>query len=257
MSSQEFDVGLPESGGRYRLGVQIKADSAGNAADVIPAENEVGVVRVGGGASNVVVGVPFSGYDGGQTTVSNLLPATAIPANTELFCCADRGAYERWTRDTTPTWKAQNTFTAGKDGTMLGALSMSADQRQVANGTGLWLSQKNGNANAICLFGSVPTNGVAAKIVTTVTDQTAALVANPYETGKALEITDAAAGDTIQLPTSAGPLRTYRCRQNASGQMEWASWENGTSKVGLPEIPAGTGFWYVSMGLKEVKISWE
>ena len=258
VSSQEFDVGLPKSGGRYRLGVQIKADSAGNAADVIPATNEVGVVRVEGGASNVVVAVPFAGYDGGQTTVSNLLPSTAIPANTELFRCADGGAYERWTREST-SWTAQKTFSVDKMGTRedYDAFSEAADRRQVANGTGLWLSQKNGNANAICLFGSVPTNGVAAKIVTTVTNGTAALVANPHETGKALKITDAAAGDTIQLPTSAGPLRTYRCRPNASGQMEWASWENGTSKVGLPEIPAGTGFWYVSMGLKEVKISWE
>lgn len=231
---------------------------AGNAADVIPAENEVGVVCVSGGASDTVVGVPFSGYDGGQTTVSNLLPATAVPVGAELFRCADGGAYERWTREST-SWTAQKTFSVDKMGTRedYDAFSEAADLRQVANGTGLWLSQKNGNANAICLFGSVPTNGVAAKIVTTVTDRTAALVANPHETGKALEITDAAAGDTIQLPTSAGPLRTYRYRQNASGQMEWASWENGTSKVGLPEIPAGTGFWYVSMGLKEVKISWE
>ena len=228
---------------------------AGNAADVIPAENEVGVVRVGGGASNAVVAVPFAGYDGGLTTVSNLLPATAIPANTELFRCADGGAYERWTGGGSRSWTAQKTFRTGKSATTEGAPSMSADKRRVANGTGLWLSQKNGNA--ICLFGSVPTNGVAAKIVTTVTARTAALVANPLETAKSPTITTPAEGDTIQLPTSAGPLRAYQYHQNASGQMEWASWENGTRKAGLPAVPVGTGFWYVSTGTLDVEISWE
>ena len=219
----------------------------------IYSENIVGIQPVECVGTNVVLAVPFVATEGGDITVSNLLGATGLASGDRLFR-QDGDRYERWTLDESGDnaplqWTAEKTFTVERGGTKVGTeTSTSADVRTVGVGTGLWLTRTNGIPTRIFLAGTV-TNGIP---VVSVPSLSTRIVANPLETAARPTIETPAEGDTIQFPTAAGPLHVYRFMKR-----EWECWENGTRKTGLPEVPAGTGFWYVSTGSKGVRISWQ
>ena len=218
----------------------------------IYSENIVGIQPVECVGTNVVLAVPFVATEGGDITVSNLLGATGLASGDRLFR-QDGDRYERWkldkSGDTAPLqWAAEKTFTVERGGTKVGTeTSASADVRTVGVGTGLWLTRTNGIPTRIFLAGTV-TNEIP---VVSVSNLSTRMVANPLETEARPTIETPAEGDTIQFPTSAGPLRVYRFVKG-----DWVCSEGGTQKAGLPSVPAGMGFWYVSMGTKEVQISW-
>ena len=216
-------------------------------------ENIVGIQAVECAGTNVVLAVPFVATEGGDITVSNLLGTAGLASGDRLFRW-DGDRYERWkldkSGDNAPLqWAAEKTFTVERGGTKVGTeTSMSADVRTVGVGTGLWLTRTGGTTNRLCLFGTVPDRIPDVSVPL----GSSRLVANPLERAARPTIDDAAEGDTIQFPTAAGPLHVYRFMKR-----EWECWENGTRKTGLPEVPAGTGFWYVSTGSKGVRISWQ
>lgn len=219
----------------------------------IYSENIVGIQAVECAGTNVVLAVPFVATEGGDITVSNLLGAAGLAPGDRLFRW-DGDRYERWkldkSGDNAPLqWAAEKTFTVERGGTKVGTeTSMSADVRTVGVGTGLWLTRTNGIPTRIFLAGTV-TNEIP---VVSVPNLSTRIVANPLEEAARPTIKTPAEGDTIQFPTSAGPLRVYRFVKG-----DWVCSEGGTQKAGLlPLVPAGTGFWYVSMGTKEVQISW-
>ena len=219
----------------------------------IYSENIVGIQALDCDGTNVVLAVPFAATDGGDVSVSNLLNTACLARGDRLFRW-DGDKYEQWTLvesggDAPLRWEAEKTFTVGRDGKKDGQeWSAGADVRTVGVGTGLWLTRTGGTTNRLCLFGTVPDRIPDVSVPL----GSSRLVANPLERAARPTIDDAAEGDTIQFPTAAGPLHVYRFMKR-----EWECWENGTRKTGLPEVPAGTGFWYVSTGSKGVRISWQ
>lgn len=215
-------------------------------------ENIVGIQAVECAGTNVVLAVPFVATEGGDITVSNLLGTAGLASDDRLFRW-DGDRYERWTLpksgDNAPLqWTAEQVFTVGKQGTQKKQeWSAGADVRTVGVGTGLWLTRTKGAPTRLFLTGTV-TNEIPA---VSVPAKKFRLVANPLERAASPTITTPAEGDTIQFPTSAGALRVYRFWKG-----KWVCCEGGTQKVDLPPVPAGTGFWYMSMGTKEVQISW-
>lgn len=218
----------------------------------IHSANIVGVQVVPCDGTNVVLAVPFVATEGGDITVSNLLGTAGLASGDRLFRW-DGDRYERWTLpksgDNAPLqWTAEQVFTVGKQGTQKKQeWSAGADVRTVGVGTGLWLTRTKGAPTRLFLTGTV-TNEIPA---VSVPAKKFRLVANPLERAASPTITTPAEGDTIQFPTSAGALRVYRFWKG-----KWVCCEGGTQKVDLPPVPAGTGFWYMSMGTKEVQISW-
>ena len=229
---------------------------AGGLAAVCGAElysgNIVGIQAVECAGTNVVLAVPFVATEGGDITVSNLLGTAGLASGDRLFRW-DGDRYERWTLpksgDNAPLqWTAEQVFTVGKQGTQKKQeWSAGADVRTVGVGTGLWLTRTKGAPTRLFLTGTV-TNEIPA---VSVPAKKFRLVANPLERAASPTITTPAEGDTIQFPTSAEALRVYRFWKG-----KWVCCEGGTQKVDLPPVPAGTGFWYMSMGTKEVQISW-
>ena len=80
------------------------------------------------------------------------------------------------------------------------------------------------------------------------------LLGNPKQAAAKPMITGMAKGDTIQFPTERLMLNVY----TYNGE-KWAYWDEANPVVtDAPKVPAGLGFWYVSVstGESSVKVEW-
>lgn len=221
----------------------------GGAVDVSLAE--VGVTAIKSSLTNTIVAVSYEDLGGGEITASNVVKTANLKADDKLYIFKD-GNYQVYVlsadkKSWTPT---QILLKAGDDDSQT-LSSPAAAINELGVGSGFWLVRPNGwdNDGTFYVYGK-PFN---AAMSTNITHGTTAMVGNPRRVPMTPTITNAANGDQIHVPDDSN-VNKIQIYTYIAARSRFESGLRG-GKV-LSDIPAGTGFWYVSKGANDVTITW-
>ena len=198
------------------------------------------------GKSNVVVSVAFKELSATDqnVSVSNIL-STVNLVNGDTVSVYTSSGYQTWEL-TGGAWAPVTIVSQGGSGS-----SEAASSVRPAVGQGFWLCRHNGSAfTTVYVFGAYVTPGT-----TTAAHGTISLMGNPKmaQAQATPTVANAVKGDQIQV--IGGHTYTYN-----GESWSYKSAPSGTVfptiVTGVPTIPAGTGFWYVSKGSTDVTFTW-
>lgn len=209
----------------------------------------VAVTEIDSGLSNTVVAVSALDLSGGTMSVSNLVKTTNLTPGDKLYAF-DNDKYECWTLSAGLVWEKHDvTFSISDTGTLTDAAGVSAAIYTMPVGKGIWLSRQD-KSKPFYIYGAY-TNATKSIVAAGVK---AALVGNPTQTRKSpASVEGCANGDDVAIPTS-GSLKHYYYSESGSDGKHW--WSAGVYSATLPEIDAGTGFWYIPKNKQAVTINW-
>lgn len=226
----------------------LMAGLAAQAATTAFVGQSIGSIAVQGNGVNTIVAVAFKELSAADECVSvaNIVSTEGLDAG-DVVSVYWNGGFESWTlkvdEQGVKGWE-KNAVKITLDANGQVAQSVGADATAVRPpvGSGIWLIHKAGGSFTFHLFGAY-----LEPSATTAVAGTKTLMGNPGLVAKAPTITGMSNGDTIQFATGGKLLNVYTYNA-ASG--EWVYWNsnNESDSTLAPEIPAGSGFWYVSKG---------
>ena len=225
-------------------GLLLTADAATTAF----VGQSIGSIAVQGNGVNTIVAVAFKELSAADECVSvaNIVSTEGLDEG-DVVSVYWNGGFESWTlkvdaQDIKVWEKNEKKFSVGSDGQVTQSDGADATEVRPPVGDGIWLIHKAGGSFTFHLFGAY-----LAPSATTAAAGTKTLMGNPGLVAKAPTITGMSNGDTIQLATGGKLLDVYTYNA-ASGK--WGFWNsnNEPDSTPAPEIPAGSGFWYVSKG---------
>lgn len=209
----------------------------------------VGVIPVTlpAGQNNTIIAAAFTGLEGGDLTIANVVKTTNLAAGDQILLFKD-GGYTAWVLGDDKKWaKTEAAFTLDSAGNT--TISTGAEtSTTVTAGQGLWIIRKNAtDAANIAIYGKF----VDAPSTTTA-EKKWNLVGNAGLKSKT--ITAGAKGDKIVTVVN-GELREYN--YVASKGWYYQTFADGTRTVHDedPVIAAGVGFWYYTQSA--VTINWD
>ena len=214
----------------------------------------IGSIEVQGNGVNTIVSVAFKELSVADECVSvaNIVSTEGLDAGDVVSVYWNDG-FESWTLKVeggVKVWE-KNAMKISLDASGQVTQSDGADSTEVRPpvGSGIWLVHAKGGSFTFHLFGAY-----LAPSATTAAAGTKTLMGNPCLTARTPTITVPSNGDTIQFATDSGLLKVYTYN---STKEKWGYWGPDNKPVwgGVPEIPAGTGFWYVATG-GEVSFTW-
>ena len=205
----------------------------------------IGSIAVQGNGVNTIVAVAFKELSVADECVSvaNIVSTEGLDAGDVVSVYWNDG-FESWTLKVeggVKVWeKNEKKFSVGSDGQVTQSDGADATEVRPPVGSGIWLVHKAGGSFTFHLFGAY-----LAPSATTAAAGTKTLMGNPGLVAKAPTISGMSNGDTIQFATNSGLLKVYTYN---STKKQWGYWDSDNKPVwgGVPTIPAGTGFWYVS-----------
>ena len=186
-----------------------------------------------------------------NVSVSNIL-STANLVDGDMVYVYRNGGYQSWTM-TDGYWKKNDgTFTLNDKGQQQSGTGADSTTTQ-AVGEGFWLVRKMESGAPATV--TVYIYGATVDLEpTTATHGVTTLMGNPTNADATPTITDAAAGDRIGLYAGDGKLlKTY----SYNNGYWWLPGDDGLYVNAEVAIPKGAGFWYNSVGSKDVSFSWE
>ena len=208
----------------------------------------IGSIAVQGNGVNTIVAVAFKELSAADECVSvaNIVSTEGLDAG-DVVSVYWNGGFESWTlaedAQGVKSWeKNEKKISLDANGQVTQSDGADATEVRPPVGGGIWLVHKAGGSFTFHLFGAY-----LAPSATTAAAGTKTLMGNPGLVAKAPTITGMSNGDTIQFATGGKLLNVYTYNA-ASGK--WVYWNsnNEPDSTLAPEIPAGSGFWYVSKG---------
>ena len=207
----------------------------------------IGSIAVTAPGKGALVAVAFKELSAADEPVSaaNIVSTANLQDGDALYVYSG-GSYDAWKLED-GAWTKVVKVDAG--GTHEGADAASVRAKV---GEGFWLIRNGENRDytkPFYVFGAaVATASTVAKA------GVKSLMGNPKREAATPTITGMADGDMVQLATGSAMLNVYTYRSSKNG---WTYWNgNVPAVVASPEIPAGTGFWYVSGGSSDVTFAW-
>ena len=216
----------------------------------------VGSIAVQGNGVNTIVSVAFKELSVADECVSvaNIVSTEGLDAGDVVSVYWNNG-FETWTlavdAQGVKSWaKNEKKFSLDANGQVTESAGASASAVRPPVGSGIWLVHAKGGSFTFHLFGAY-----LAPSATTAVAGTKTLMGNPGLEAKAPTISGMSNGDTISFATDSGRLNVYTYN---STEKKWGYWDSDNKPVwgGVPTIPAGTGFWYVSKGGEAVSFTW-
>ena len=209
---------------------------------------EIGKIGLGcGGKSSVCVSVAFKELSATNecVSVSNILSTVNLQDGDTVSVYTHSG-YQSWVLQS-GAWEPVTIVTQGGSD----ATSDPASSVRPTIGSGFWLTRPNGNGSlsTVYIFGACVAPGT-----TTAAHGTISLMGNPTYATATPTVANAYSGDQIQVIgghtyTYNGTSWFYKTAPSGSSMLP-------TLNAGVPTIPAGTGFWYVSRGETDVTFTW-
>ena len=229
-------------------GLCLVAGLAAGAATTAYVGQSIGSVAVQGTGVNTIVAVAFKELSAADESVSvaNIVSTENLDAG-DIVSVYWNGGFESWTLAVDGSgvkgWERNaKKFSLGADGSVTATDGASATEVRPPAGSGIWLRHQAGGSFTFHLFGAylVPSATTAAANAKT-------LMGNPCLAAKTPTITGMSNGDTIQFATGGNLLNVYTYNGTTK---QWDFWNsnNEPDSTPAPEIPAGSGFWYVSKG---------
>jgi len=223
----------------------ILCASAGVALAVESTVTTIDVIEVKSGLTNVVIAIPGLDLAGGNLAISNLVKTSNLDVGDMLIAFND-GNYECWTLSGTPKkWVSTPGPLQDGSGHQVDLTSSPASDTRMLKGQGIWLSRSNPSAERpVYIYGahsdSKVTNVVGTKPV---------LVGNPTLASEIPTISGSAVNDEVAIPQPGKKmLKRYKWTGSA--------WFSAGATTLLPEVAAGTGFWYIPASSANVTITW-
>ena len=207
----------------------------------------IGSIAVQGSGVNTIVAVSFKELSTADENVSvaNIVSTENLDEG-DVVSVYWNGGFESWTlaeNGGVKIWeKNEKKISLDANGQVMQSAGADATEVRPPVGSGIWLIHRAGDSFTFHLFGAY-----LAPEPTTAAANAKTLMGNPGLVAKAPTITGMSNGDTIQFATGGKLLNVYTYNA-ASG--EWGFWNsnNEPDSTLAPEIPAGSGFWYVSKG---------
>lgn len=233
--------------------------SASCAMAVVTSSNTLCRIRVDSSSTETILAVPLIEIGGADQviTITNLVSTTGLSQN-DVLMYNDGDKWYSWRVDANRNWEGIATTVGSKT-------TQAASNAQFARGRGVWLVRSI-TSNPIYLYGQCDED-------TTITAFTAGksksepaytLMGNPKEAAfdpNSKTWTECVKGDKIAYADATGKAATFTYRPeigeggswceaqfDSNGDMTWVA----TSKT----IPAGQGFWYVSVGGNGGTVTW-
>lgn len=209
----------------------------------------VGVIPVTlpAGQKNTIIAAAFTGIEGGELTIANVVKTTNLAQGDQILLFKD-GGYTAWVLESDKKWaKTDTDFTIDSAGNTTITTGAETSTTLTA-GQGLWIIRQDATSEAnIAIYGKfidAPKTTVAANTWT--------LIGNAGL--KAFTTIPSAKGDKI-ITVSDGKLCTYA--YNAT-QQKWYSQTVDNGNVAYtgwtPSLASGLGCWYYTTTERE--ISW-
>lgn len=221
----------------------------GEAVDVSLAE--VGVTAIKSSLTNTIVAVSYEDLGGGEITASNVVKTANLSVGDRLYIF-NGGNYQVYQLNSDMVWEPTRMIylKAGDDDSQT-LSSPPAALKTLGVGSGFWLVRPTGweGDGTFYIYGKP----FDAAMSTNITHGTTAMVGNPRRVPKTPTITNAANGDQIHVPDDSN-VNKIQIYTYIAARSRFESGLRG-GKV-LSDIPAGTGFWYVSKGANDVTITW-
>ena len=229
-------------------GLTLMAGLSASAETTAYVGQSIGSIAVQGDGVNTIIAVAFKELSPADECVSvaNIVSTEGLDAGDVVSVYGSDG-FESWTLAVdgqgVKSWeKNAMKISLGADGQATQSAGADATDVRPPVGGGIWLIHKAGGSFTFHLFGAylAPEPKMAAA-------GTKTLMGNPCLTARTPTITVPSNGDTIQFATNSGLLKVYTYN---STKKQWGYWgpDNKPKWDGVPEIPAGTGFWYVATG---------
>ena len=223
--------------------------------DIVVSTTQVGIYPVQSTTSNTLIAVSLHGDDGQAISVSNLVKTANLTVGDKLYAFdSETGLYEGWELDENMRWKSATTkYSINASGNIVEEAGEPAGGATQIVGTGIWLVRAVTPAEEFTIY---MTGQPVSSPTTTIVKGKTNLVGNPTKAAGTPVIPEAVpvAGDAIEVPNGTG-----RTRYQYNGT-NWSSIDLTKTiplpKVGLPLIPANTGFWYISKGDENFDITW-
>ena len=208
----------------------------------------VGVTAVTSSLTNTVVAVSFTDLaSSGNITVSNIVKTANLAVDDILYVFGG-SSYESYTLKESggvKYWDKTVNYTLGSGG-LTASESVAASVATLAVGQGLWLVRGpnwDGKEFTFYIYGK-PANARTVSV-----SAGSNLIGNPTASAVSPTVSGASTGDQVQIPQNYTFPRTYTWDGD---KKKWRYTDPGSRKKvecdALPEIPAGTGFWYVAKG---------
>ena len=223
----------------------------------------VGVTAITSSFTNTIVAVSYKDLaSDADITISNIVKTANLTAGDLLHVFKDSGTYETYTLTDNGSgvlyWAKTQNYVIGASGGLTVGTSADASITTLESGLGLWLVRTSGwtgSSFTFYIYGK-PSDTTSV----TVGAGKTALIGNPTQTGKAPTVTSAVKGDRILVPDEdrkgdSIETTTYTYTGTVWNTIKIVDGERKRIE-GLPSIPAGMGFWYISKGESDVRVAW-
>ena len=228
--------------------LSIAVASFAVAALADPFSPTIGVTQINTTNKNTVIAVPFSALNGsGAIAARDLVSTNGLPTGTCLYIF-NGTSYSGWTLIPGQGWTPA---TAAQATTSMPAITAPDTAQTLTTGSAIFVALPTAPASGgqnISIYG---------RFVTPTTTTVSAgnnLVANPLQSAATFSIESPVSGDEIVIPQDGVNAR-YIYKVNTRTQV--AAWRKDNASVQLPQIPIGTGFWYIrTANAADATITW-
>lgn len=252
------------------LSVSLLATVSAFADATASSANIFGVLRVDSTAKRTIVAVPWvaAGVDAGNIKVTDIVKTSNLKVGDTLSYYSD-GTFDTWvlnagTDGAAPAWVSANQVSQnGETGT-----SEDPAVQTLPRGGALILVRQDATKPFYLQGQYSEAKATAPTIATgTAAAPTYNLIAHPGATSGSIDLnTDITwanpnTTDRIYILQADGKNVECQCREtNGTWQWQYGTW-TGSGRLTVtwknaPEIPAGTGFWYVSKSSSAPTLTW-
>ena len=203
--------------------------------------------------TNTIVAVSYEDLGGGNITASNVVKTTNLKAGDKLYIF-NNGNFDVYVLSAGKKWEPTQIYLKANDE---GSQTLEPDAAAIKTlgvGSGFWLVRENGwtDDGTFYIYGKP----FDIALATNITHGTTAMVGNPRRVSATPQITNATPGDQIHVPSDSNLNKIQIYTYNGTDFGYGSSTGRGKKRTILSNIPAGTGFWYVSKGTSDVTITW-
>ena len=228
------------------LAIAVCASAVAAFADLEPTTlGTVGVTAITSTLTNTVVAVSYKDLaEAGNIAVSNIVKTTNLLEGDRLYVF-NNGSYQVYKLSSNGGyWQKMTNAEVGSTGGLTITEGVAANSKLLAVGQGIWLVRGpkwDGEEFTFYIYGK-PANSNTVPVSSGTN-----LVGNPTTSNVAPTVANPSDGDRVLVPQNFALPITYTYNET---KKQWSHTGSDHKKVfgALPEIKAGTGFWYVAKG---------
>ena len=254
-ASPDFDIDLSgdDPTGLYTVNVVFIPDGGDGSYETVESMNTMGILKVPSPKTLEIVAVPWEQLapsGGVQVLVADLVKTATLTPGDKLHVY-DRATkdYKSWSYDAEDGWVSLGTFKVTAAGLSFQEAGDQTEQA-VARGSAVWLERQNAS-KPFYLYGQYAKDEVATKVEKNKHNLVACPKMEAFRLNSGKITGDIGPNDQIMVPGADGnppKLYSYKAGKGWGYNTIPEGGKRLTFVTTDDEVPAGTGFWYISKG---------